>query len=135
MNTPPRMRGRFLENGPHTVKVTTMKAEETRTGRKYVPDKTYIIDKVLVQPTAGNASKASEQRTAWKSLVENSTLRIIGTGRKWPGGSHSLVEILVGPDEYVGETFQQSGVATVYAASAMTKHFAVRVDALNGEVR
>lgn len=127
------LRGRYLENGPHTVEVTVMRCEEGRTGRKYVPDRKVVVDRVLIQPSAGNALKAAETRTSQKALIDETSLRIIGTGRRWPGGPHSLVKVLVGPSGYVGETFQQSGVPGVYAGSPMTAHFSVRVDALDTE--
>nr|DAE91139.1 MAG TPA: hypothetical protein [Caudoviricetes sp.] len=59
----------------------------------------------------------------------------MGTGRKWPGGPHSWVKIIKGPDSLVGKTFQQAGEALTYDASPMTKHFSVRCDTLGTEAR
>ena len=55
-------RGRFLEDGPHAVEVTLAVVKEGRTGRRYERGETIYIDKVLVQPSAGNAPKATENR-------------------------------------------------------------------------
>lgn len=68
-----------------------------------------MIDKVLVQPSAGNALKAPENRAIRGDLTDETTLIIFGTGRKWPGGPHSWVKIIKGPDALVGKTFQQAG--------------------------
>lgn len=131
-----RTSGRFLENGPHKVAVFLAHAEDSRAGRRYVYEKDQIIvDHVLVQPSAGNALKAAETRTAMKSLIDETTLRVIGTGIEWPGGPHSLVKVLEGPSPYRGNTYQQSGTASAYNASPMTTHFAVRLDELNTEVK
>ena len=70
-----------------------------------------------------------------KSLIDETTLRVIGTGIEWPGGPHSLVKVLKGPLGYEGNTYQQSGTATSYGASPMVTHFAVRLDELNTEVK
>ena len=63
-------KGRFLEDGPHTVVVTPMKPVDGRAGRRYEPQTPVTIDRVLVQPSAGNALKAAETRTPWKGLVD-----------------------------------------------------------------
>lgn len=128
-------RGRYLENGPHVVEVTRAIVKEGRTGRRYERGETFIVDKVLVQPSAGNALKATENRVIRGDLTDETTLKIMGTGRVWPGGPHSWVKIIKGPDSLVGKTFQQAGEALTYDASPMTKHFSVRCDTLGVEAR
>lgn len=118
-------RGRFLEHGPHTVEVTPMKAVESRTGRAWVPGTPVVVDRVLVQPSAGNAM---ETRTARGALEDEASVYVMGTGREWPGGPHSRVRVLVGPPAYQGLSLQQSGTAQQFSASPMTTHFKVRCD-------
>lgn len=128
-------RGRYLENGPHTVEVTPMKPVEGRTGRTFQPLDPVVIDRVLVQPSAGNALRAAETRLSTGALTDETVTHVQGTGRRWPGGPHSLVRILVGPDGYQGRTFQQSGEVLSYNASPMTTHFRVRIDAIGVDAR
>jgi hypothetical protein len=123
-------RGRYLENGPHAVEVTVAIVSEGRTGRRYTPGETFYVDKVLVQPSAGNALKATENRAIRGDLTDETTLKIMGTGRKWPGGPHSWVKIIKGPPSLEGKTFQQAGEPLTYDASPMTRHFSVRCDTL-----
>lgn len=125
---PPR--GRYLENGPHVVEVTVAVVTEGRTGRRYEPGEKYVVDKVLVQPSAGNALKATENRVIRGDLTDETTLKIMGTGRKWPGGPHSWVRVIKGPPSLEGKTFQQAGEPLTYDASPMTRHFSVRCDTL-----
>lgn len=124
-------RGRFLENGPHVVEVTPCTIVNGRTGRDYKRGTPVIVKNVLVQASTGNALKASETRTAQKSLIDEGTIRILGAGNKWPGGPHSFIRVIEGP--YAGEEFQQSGRASFWCASPMTTHFSVRGDALGTE--
>lgn len=126
-------KGRFLEDGPHTVIVTPMKPVDGRAGRRYEPQTPVTIDRVLVQPSAGNALKAAETRTPWKGLVDEGTIRVIGTARTWPGGPHSLIRVTVGPPGIQGHLYQQSGDAQNYGASPMTRHFTVRGDSATTE--
>lgn len=128
-------RGRYLENGPHVVEVTLAIVKEGRTGRRYERGQTITVDKVLVQPSAGNALKATENRVIRGDLTDETTLKIMGTGRVWPGGPHSWVKVIKGPDSLVGKTFQQAGEALTYDASPMTKHFSVRCDTLGTTAR
>lgn len=124
-------RNRFLENGPHVVEVTPVKAVNGRTGRDYERQRPVIVENVLVQSSAGNALKASETRTARKALIGEGTIRVIGAGNDWPGGPHSYIRVLEGP--YKGREFQQSGEASYWCASPMTTHFSVRGDSLWSE--
>lgn len=128
-------RGRYLENGPHVVEVTLAIVKEGRTGRRYERGETFTVDKVLVQPSAGNALKATENRVIRGDLTDETTLKIMGTGHVWPGGPHSWVKVIKGPDSLVGKTFQQAGEALTYDASPMTKHFSVRCDTLGTTAR
>ena len=131
-----RPKGRFLENGPHTVKVTTVRVEDGRTGRRYIKDKEYVLDRVLVQPAAGNALKAAETRTGLKALDDESTVNIIGyPPERWPGSDHSYITIMVGPPGMEGWEFQQAGSANKFGASPMTAHFKVRCDRLYSEAK
>lgn len=120
----------MLTNGPHSVEVFPATVKEGRTGRIYEHHDGIVIDKVLIQPSAGNALKAAEIREADGDLTDETTFRVYGTGRVWPGGAHSLVKVLVGPVGYEGKTYQQSGEPVTYDASPMTRHFAVRCDTL-----
>lgn len=123
-------RGRFLEDGPHAVEVTVAIIKEGRTGRRYERGETFYVDKVLVQPSAGNALKATENRDIRGDLTDETTLKVMGAGRKWPGGPHSWVKVLRGPASLEGKTFQQAGEPLTYDASPMTRHWAVRCDTL-----
>ena len=128
----PRRRRRFLEDGPHTVEVTPMTVENGPTGRRYVPGAPVTVNRVLVQPPSGGAGKAGETRTSDKGLFDEATLVVYGRG-KWPGGPHSKVKVLVGPEGAGAVTYQQSGSAAQYGASPMTAHFKVRIDATGVE--
>lgn len=127
----PRRR-RFLEDGPHTVEVTPMTVEDGPTGRRYVPGTPVTVSKVLVQPPSGGAGKAAETRTSDKGLHDETSRVIYGRG-KWPGGPHSKVKVLVGPEGAGAVTYQQSGSAAQYGASPMTAHFKVSIDATGVE--
>lgn len=127
-------RGRILENGPHRVEVTTYRAVEGRTGRKYEPTGKHVVSGVLVEPASGSAQSATEKRNPEKSLVDETTLVIMGAGR-WPGGPHSTVKILEGPAASLDYTYQQTGDPGYFGASPMVAHFTVRVDLTRGEVK
>lgn len=127
----PRRR-RFLEDGPHTVEVTPMTVEDGPTGRRYVPGTPMTVDKVLVQPPSGGAGRAAETRTSEKGLFDETALFVYGRG-KWPGGPHSKVRVIKGPEGADAVTYQQSGSAAQYGASPMTAHFKVRIDATGVE--
>lgn len=127
----PRRR-RFLEDGPHAVEVTPMTVEDGPTGRRYVPGTPMTVDKVLVQPPSGGAGRAAETRTSEKGLFDETALFVYGRG-KWPGGPHSKVRVIKGPEGAEGITYQQAGSAAQYGASPMTAHFKVRIDATGVE--
>lgn len=127
----PRRR-RFLEDGPHTVEVTPMTVKDGPTGRRYVPGTPVIVGRVLVQPPSGGAGKAGETRTSDKGLFDEATLAVYGRG-KWPGGPHSKVRVIKGPEGAEGFAYQQSGSAAQFGASPMTAHFKVRIDATGVE--
>lgn len=112
-----------------------MRRVEGRVGHRYEPVETFRVEGCLIQPSAGNALKSTETRTSRGSLIDEGTLSVIGARGVWPGGAHSLVKVLVGPPEYTGRSYQQSGSAMVYNASPMTSHWRVRCDALEGEVK
>lgn len=124
----PRRR-RFLEEGPHTVEVTPMVVEDGPTGRRYVPGTPVVVSKVLVQPSSGSALRASETRTVEKGLFDETVRVVYGRG-PWPGGPHSKVRVLNGPEGADSTIFQQAGSAVHYGASPMTAHYKVRVDAV-----
>ena len=127
----PRRR-RFLEDGPHKVEVTPMVVEDGPTGRRYVPGTPVVLDKVFVQPSSGAALRASETRTVEKGLFDETVRVVYGRGH-WPGGPHSKVRVLVGPEGADDITYQQAGSATQYGASPMTAHYKVRIDAVGVE--
>lgn len=127
----PRRR-RFLEDGPHVVEVTPMTVKDGPTGRRYVPGTPVIVGKVLVQPPSGGAGKAGETRTSEKGLFDETALFVYGRG-KWPGGPHSKVRVIKGPEGAEGITYQQSGSAAQFGASPMTAHFKARIDATGVE--
>jgi len=127
----PRRR-RFLEDGPHTVEVTPMTVKDGPTGRRYVPGAPVTVNRVLVQPPSGGAGKSAETRTSDKGLFDEATLVVYGRG-KWPGGPHSKVRVTKGPEGAEGIAYQQSGSAAQFAASPMTAHFKVRIDATGVE--
>jgi len=127
----PRRR-RFLEEGPHTVEVTPMVVEDGPTGRRYVPGTPVVVGKVLVQPSSGSALRASETRTVEKGLFDETVRVIYGRG-PWPGGPHSKIRVLNGPEGADDLTYQQAGSAVHYGASPMTAHYKVRVDAIGVE--
>lgn len=127
----PRRR-RFLEDGPHTVEVTPMTVEDGPTGRRYVPGTPVIVGKVFVQPSSGSALRAAETRTVEKGLFDETVRAIYGRG-PWPGGPHSKVRVIKGPEGADGLTYQQAGSAVHYGASPMTAHFKVRIDATGVE--
>ena len=127
----PRRR-RFLEDGPHTVEVTPMTVEDGPTGRRYVPGTPVVVGKVFVQPSSGSALRASETRTVEKGLFDETVRVIYGRGY-WPGGPHSKVRVIKGPEGADGPTYQQAGSAVHYGASPMTAHFKVRIDATGVE--
>lgn len=127
----PRRR-RFLEDGPHVVEVTPMTVKDGPTGRRYVPGTPVTVDKVLVQPPSGGAGKSAETRTSEKGLFDETALFVYGRG-KWPGGPHSKVRVIKGPEGAEDPTYQQAGSAVHYGASPMTAHFKVRIDATGVE--
>nr|DAL97472.1 MAG TPA: hypothetical protein [Caudoviricetes sp.] len=127
----PRRR-RFLEDGPHTVEVTPMTVEDGPTGRRYVPGTPVVVGKVFVQPSSGSALRASETRTVEKGLFDETVRVVYGRGY-WPGGPHSKVRVIKGPEGAEGITYQQAGSAVHYGASPMTAHFKVRIDATGVE--
>lgn len=127
----PRRR-RFLEDGPHTVEVTPMVVEDGPTGRRYVPGTPVVMDKVLVQPSSGSALRASETRTVEKGLFDETVRVVYGRGR-WPGGPHSKIRVINGPEGADDLTYQQVGSAVHYGASPMTSHYKVRIDAVGVE--
>lgn len=127
----PRRR-RFLEDGPHTVEVTPMTVEDGPTGRRYVPGTPVVVGKVFVQPSSGSALRASETRTVEKGLFDETVRVIYGRG-PWPGGPHSKIRVIKGPEDAEDPTYQQAGSAVHYGASPMTAHFKVRIDATGVE--
>lgn len=127
----PRRR-RFLEDGPHTVEVTPMVVEDGPTGRRYVPGTPVVLDKVLVQPSSGSALRASETRTVEKGLFDEIVRVVYGRGH-WPGGPHSKIRVINGPEGADDLTYQQAGSAVHYGASPMTSHYKVRIDAVGVE--
>lgn len=127
----PRRR-RFLEDGPHIVEVTPMTVKDGPTGRRYVPDTPVIVGKVFVQPSSGSALRASETRTVEKGLFDETVRVVYGRGR-WPGGPHSKVRVIKGPEGAEAITYQQAGSAVHYGASPMTSHYKVRIDATGVE--
>lgn len=127
----PRRR-RFLEDGPHKVEVTPMTVEDGPTGRRYVPGTPVVVDKVLVQPSSGSALRASETRTVEKGLFDETVRVVYGRGR-WPGGPHSKIRVIHGPEGADDLTYQQAGSAVHYGASPMTEHYKVRIDAVGVE--
>lgn len=127
----PRRR-RFLEDGPHVVEVTPMTVKDGPTGRRYVPGTPVIVGKVLVQPPSGGAGKSGETRTSEKGLFDETALFVYGRG-KWPGGPHSKVRVIKGPEGAEGIAYQQSGSTAQFGASPMTAHFKVRIDATGVE--
>lgn len=127
----PRRR-RFLEDGPHIVEVTPMTVEDGPTGRRYVPGTPVTVGKVFVQPSSGSALRASETRTVEKGLFDETVRVVYGRGY-WPGGPHSKVRVIKGPEGAEGITYQQAGSAVHYGASPMTAHFKVRIDATGVE--
>lgn len=127
----PRRR-RFLEDGPHIVEVTPMTVKDGPTGRRYVPGTPVIVGKVFVQPSSGSALRASETRTVEKGLFDETVRVVYGRGR-WPGGPHSKVRVIKGPEGAESVPYQQAGSAVHYGASPMTAHFKVRIDATGVE--
>ena len=87
---------------------------------------------VLVQPSSGSALRASETRTVEKGLFDETVRVIYGRG-PWPGGPHSKIRVLNGPEGADDLTYQQAGSAVHYGASPMTAHYKVRVDAIGVE--
>ena len=129
----PRRR-RFLEDGPHIVEVTPMTVEDGPTGRRYVPGTPVVVGKVFVQPSSGSALRAAETRTVEKGLFDETVRAIYGRG-SWPGGPHSKVRVIKGPEGADDLTYQQAGSAVHYGASPMTAHFKVRIDATGVEAK
>lgn len=115
----------LLDNGPHQVEVISREVVEDKLGRTVKDSTPVVVRGVAVQPVT------ADEATAF-GVQAQSSYRVIGRGN-WPGGLHSKVRVLVGPE--AGRLFDQSGEARVYGMSRRTAHFDVLITARGAAVK